>query len=83
MDASNSSRSYGTPDGERISLRFFTQEESARMVQIVKEVNTPFSIDYSIWEIIRTVGEDYLKGNKDLDKSVEEIASRIQLYLYE
>ena len=53
------------------------------MVQIVKEVNTPFSIDYSIWEIIRTVGEDYLKGNKDLDKSVEEIASRIQLYLYE
>ena len=83
MDASNSSRSYGTPDGERISLRFFTKEESARMVQIVKEVNTPFSIDYSIWEIIRTVGEEYLKGNKDLDKSVEEIASRIQLYLYE
>ncbi len=82
-DFSDSSYSSGAPDGTRVSLREFTQEESARMVQIVKEVNTPFSIDYSIWEIIRTVGEDYLKGNKDLDKSVEEIASRIQLYLYE
>ena len=77
------SYSSGAPDGTRVSLREFTKEESARMVQIVKEVNTPFSIDYSIWEIIRTVGEEYLKGNKDLDKSVEEIASRIQLYLYE
>lgn len=82
-DFSDSSYSSGAPDGTRVSLREFTKEESARMVQIVKEVNTPFSIDYSIWEIIRTVGEEYLKGNKDLDKSVEEIASRIQLYLYE
>ncbi len=82
-DFSDSSYSSGAPDGTRVSLREFTKEESAQMVQIVKEVNTPFSIDYSIWEIIRTVGEEYLKGNKDLDKSVEEIASRIQLYLYE
>ncbi|MDE7327201.1 MAG: ABC transporter substrate-binding protein [Lachnospiraceae bacterium] len=83
VDASNSSRSFGTPDGLRVSLRFFTQEESAKMIQIVKEVHTPFTMDDSIWEIFRTAGEDYLKGNKDLGKSVEEIAERIQLYLYE
>lgn len=83
IDDSKSSRSFGTPDGVRVSLRFFTKEESAKMVQLVKKVHTPFAVDNSIWEILRTAGEDYLKGKKELEESVEEIETRIQLYLYE
>jgi len=66
-----------------ISLRRYTAQESARMVQVVREVHTPVAVEASIWEIFSEVAENYLKGVKNLDESADEMVSRLQLYLYE
>lgn len=66
-----------------ISLRDYTAQESARMVQVVREVHTPVVLEASIWEIFSEVAENYLKGIKNLDESADEMVSRLQLYLYE
>ncbi len=66
-----------------VVLRNFTAKESARMVEVVKRLHTPFTVEESVWEIISGVGEDYLKGKKNLDESVDEVVSRLQLYFYE
>ncbi len=53
------------------------------MIQIAKEVHTPFTVDASIWQIIESESLGYLREEKSLEECVDAIASRIQLYLYE
>ena len=64
-------------------LRYADQKQNEQMIQIVKQVHTPFTVDKAIWEIIEKESMAYLKEEKSLDNSVDAIASRIQLYLYE
>ena len=66
-----------------IPIPYFTKEESAQMIQIAKEVHTPFTVDASIWQIIESESLGYLREEKSLEECVDAIASRIQLYLYE
>lgn len=66
-----------------ISIPNFTKEESAQMIQIAKEVHTPFTVDASIWQIIESESLGYLREEKSLEECVDAIVSRVQLYLYE
>ncbi|MDE7325453.1 MAG: ABC transporter substrate-binding protein, partial [Lachnospiraceae bacterium] len=75
--------SYLSSYNGKISLRWYNAEESAQLVQIVKEAHTPVTIEENIWEILLEVAENYLKDKKGLDESVDEFASRLQLYLFE
>lgn len=72
----------GGENGELI-FPYFTKEESAQMIQIAKEVHTPFTVDASVWQIIESESLGYLRGEKNLEECVDAIASRVQLYLYE
>ena len=70
--------------GDRvIKLRGFTAEESARMVDVVRKVHEPVTIEGSVWEILLEVAGNYLSDKKGLDESVDEFVSRLQLYLFE
>ena len=65
-------------------MRYSTQKENKWMIQIVKEkLHTPFTVDASVWQILEEEGLGYFKGKKSLEDSVDAIASRVQLYLYE
>lgn len=75
--------SYVSDGNSKISLREFTAEEAAQMIQVVREVRTPFMVDGSMWEILLEGSAGYLKGGRGLEETVEEIASALQLYLYE
>ena len=66
-----------------IPIPYFTKEESAQMIQIAKEVHTPFTVDASIWQIIESESLGYLREEKSLEECVDAIVSRVQLYLYE
>ena len=59
------------------------KKENEQMIEIVKKACTPFTVDESIWQIIEEESIKYLKENRELTESVDAIASRIQLYLYE
>lgn len=72
----------GGDQGE-IAFRYFNREEAEAMTAKVKQTDTPFTVDASVWEIIKDEAVEYLKGRKGLGESVDAIASRIQLYLYE
>ena len=66
-----------------IILRYFNAEESAQMIQMVKEAHQPVMIEESIWEILLDTSQGYLQGTKELKESVDEMISRLQLYFYE
>ena len=66
-----------------ITLRYFNAEESAQMIQMVKEAHQPVTIEESIWEILLDTSQGYLQGTKELKESVDEMISRLQLYFYE
>ena len=67
-----------------LTLRYPNQKENEWMLRHIKEeLHTPFTVDASIWEIIEEEALGYLKGSKSLNESVDGIAERIQLYLYE
>lgn len=66
-----------------IKLRGFTAEESAQMVDVVKKLHEPVTIEGSVWEILLEVAGNYLSDKKGLDESVDEFVSRLQLYLFE
>ncbi len=69
---------------DNLKLRYANREENEQMIQFVKEgVHTPFTVDESIWEIIREEALGYLLGDKELEDSVDAIVNRTQLYLYE
>ncbi len=77
-------RSEAVLSSDGFELRHSTQKENEWMIQIVKEkLHTPFTVDASVWQIIEEEGLEYLKGKQNLEDSVDAIASRIQLYLYE
>ena len=65
-------------------LRSSNKKEYEWIDKLVREkLHTPFTVDASIWEIIEEEALGYLKGAKSLNESVDGIAGRIQLYLYE
>ena len=65
-------------------LRSSNKKEYEWIDKLVREeLHTPFTVDASIWEIIEEEALGYLKGAKSLIESVDGIAGRIQLYLYE
>ena len=66
-----------------LTLRYFNAEESAQMIQMVKEAHQPVTIEENIWEILLDTSQGYLQGTKELKESVDEMVSRLQLYLYE
>lgn len=66
-----------------LTLRYFNAEESAQMIQMVKEAHQPVTIEESIWEILLDTSQGYLQGTKELKESVDEMISRLQLYFYE
>ena len=77
-------RSEGVLSSGGFELRYSTQKENKWMIQIVKEkLHTPFTVDASVWQILEEEGLGYFKGKKSLEDSVDAIASRVQLYLYE
>lgn len=76
-------RSSGTIGDATISFRYYNQEESAWMIEQIKEIKTPFTREESVWEILRDAADGYLKGTKSLNESVDEVTNRIQMYLYE
>lgn len=69
--------------GGKTSFRYYNQEESAWLVEQIKKVKTPFTRDENVWEILWDAAADYLQGTKNLDAAVDEVVSRIQMYLYE
>ncbi len=73
----------GSGENGEIIIPYFTKEESAQMIQIAKEVHTPFTVDASIWQIIESESLGYLREEKSLEECVDAIVSRVQLYLYE
>ncbi len=79
LDHSNSVLSNGV-----FKLRSSNKKEYEWIDKLVREkLHTPFTVDASIWEIIEEEALGYLKGAKSLNESVDGIAGRIQLYLYE
>ena len=77
-------RSEGVLSSGGFELRYSNQKENEWLIQMVKEkLHTPFTVDASIWQILEEEGLGYLKGKQGLEESVDAIASRIQLYLYE
>ncbi len=79
----NSDLSYLLTGDATTVLRGANQKENEQMIEIVKKACTPFTVDESIWQIIEEESIKYLKENRELTESVDAIASRIQLYLYE
>ncbi len=79
----NEDLSYLLSGDSTTVLRSANQKENEQMIEIVKKAYTPFMVDESIWQIIEEESIGYLKGNRELTESVDAIASRIQLYLYE
>lgn len=75
--------SYLLSGDSETTLRWFTAEESAQAVEMIKSVHTPFTVEENVWEILLDAAQSYLKGEKTLDASLDELTSRLQLYLYE
>ncbi len=78
LDMSN----YCLYDGE-ITLQDAGKEENAKMIEYVRTVRTPFTVDASIWDIVWEAAAGYLNGKSGISESVESIVNRIQIYLYE
>ena len=53
------------------------------MIEYVRTVRTPFTVDASIWDIVWEAAAGYLNGKSGISESVESIVNRIQIYLYE
>lgn len=58
-------------------------KENAEMIEYVRKVDTPFSVDVNIYDIMLEEAMGYLTDKHSLAESAKAAASKIQLYLYE
>jgi|GEM_PF-2203998 len=72
-----------TLSDSKITLQDSGKEDNAKMIAYVKTVHTPFMVDASVWDIIEDEAIRYLNGKRELAESVDAIADKLQLYLYE
>ncbi len=83
-DYSNGMLGYHLRDtGKKIVIRGYTQEDSQKMIEIARAVDTPVERNQMIYEIIRDEALSFLNGAKDKEAAAGEIANRISLYYYE
>lgn len=66
-----------------IVLEYASAKENAEMIAYVRKVDQPFMADAIVYEIMEEEAMGYLAGKCGLAESVNAVAGKIQLYLYE
>lgn len=69
--------------GDDFWLRYSKPEDNAKMIAYVRKVDKPFTVEQNLWDIMMEEAMGYLNGRQSLEASVEAVAGKIQLYLYE
>lgn len=89
LDAQNvkdkASVSAGTQGGEHFGFSYvnLTREDEDKFTKIVESLVKPSMTDRVIQEMVLEQGDKYLRGEQTLEKSVEEIGRKVNLYLSE
>lgn len=81
----NAGIAVSTDDGAffEMALENLTDEDVAKMTEILEEVEKPACMDYVIKEIVLKQGEKFLKGDLSVEEAVNEIVRKCNLYLAE
>lgn len=64
-------------------LEYASAKENAEMIAYVRKVDQPFMADAIVYGIMEEEAMRYLTGKCGLEASVDAVASKVQLYLYE
>lgn len=80
VEESNSSWGWG---GLNINVLATTQEEYDQIMELYNAVDSMYSYDESLFEIIVEQAGPYFAGDKDIDEAVKQIQDRVNLYINE
>lgn len=77
--------SVSTTDGQSASLMLVwpSEEQLAELGEMLDAVDTPSLTDETIWTVVKEQGEKYLKGEQELENTVNSIMQKVNLYLAE
>ena len=67
----------------QIDLQATTQEEYDQLMELYNAIDSLYSYDTSIYDIIRDLAGGYFSGDRSLDETASQIQSRVNLYLNE
>ena len=66
-----------------IDIQATTQEEYDQVMELYNTVDSLYSYDTSIYDIVNEVAGGYFSGDRSLDDTVAQIQSRVNLYVNE
>jgi ABC-type Fe3+ transport system substrate-binding protein len=74
-----------TKNGEEklLTIEPATVEEKQQVIEEVRTLTNPVSIDTVCWDFILNGSIEYLKGEKTLEQATSEISQKVNLYLSE
>ena len=80
VQASKGGWTWGTLS---IDLQATTQEEYDQFMELYNAIDSLYSYDTSIYDIISDLAGGYFSGDRSLDETASQIQSRVNLYLNE
>ena len=80
IEISNSSWSW---DGFQIDIMATTQAEYDQIMALYNAVDSLYSYDQNIYDIVTDVAGGYFSGDRSLDDTASQIQSRVKLYVNE
>ncbi len=80
IEISNSSWSW---DGFQIDIMATTQAEYDQVMELYNAVDSLYSYDQNIYDIVTDVAGSYFSGDRSLDETASQIQSRVKLYINE
>ncbi len=80
IEISNSSWSW---DGFQIDIMATTQAEYDQVMELYNAVDSLYSYDQNIYDIVTDVAGSYFSGDRSLDDTASQIQSRVKLYVNE
>ncbi len=75
-----------TEEGDRIFLGTYhavTQREYDQLMELYNAVETAYSLDETVWQIVKEQALAYFAGDRPLDETVRLIQDRVTLYINE
>ena len=67
----------------QIDLQATTQEEYDQLMELYNAIDSLYSYDTSIYDIIRDLAGGYFSGDRSLDDTASRIQSSVKLYIGE
>jgi len=66
-----------------IDIMATTQEEYDQVMELYNSIDTVFSYDSSLYDIVNELAGSYFNGDRSLEDTVQQIQSRANLYIHE